>query len=116
MDMMDTAKLEKLKELRRMLQGKHVEAMDFGDEDSIASDLTGGKEEEGGEEYADYEGQEEEGEANEEGLLDEMIEFMRGKNMGSPKKTSFRGGMPMAPSLSVSIMTEKKIPKGKKRM
>ena len=47
MDMMDTAKLEKLKELRRMLQGKHVEAMDFGDENSIASDLTGGKEEEG---------------------------------------------------------------------
>lgn len=121
MDMMDEAKLEKLKELRRMLQKKHVESMDF-DEDSIASDLTSdGKEpiieEEGIEdEYANNEG-EEEGEATEEeGLLDEMIEFMRNKPKGSPKKTSHRFMAPPKPSLSVSIVSEKMIPKKKKRV
>lgn len=113
MDMMKEAKLKKLKELKRMLQGKMLEAVMPGDVESIVSDNINPE----GEEYEEEmqgEGLEGEGrEALEEGLLEMMQENMRGRR-GSDKKTDFRV-MPPKPSISISVSTMSKPMKGKKR-
>lgn len=121
--MMKEAKLKKLKDLKRMLQMKMLEAVEPGDQDSIASDMLetngdeGGEYEEGVREGERLQGRREEeveGSDLEEGLLEQMIEDMRGEPKESGLKT--RVLSPPKPSFSVSIMTgELKGKKGKRR-
>lgn len=119
MDMMKEAKIKKLKDLKKMLQLKMLEAVAPEDVDSIVSDNVETNEEGEGYEESLSEGQgmqrreREGGQALEEGLLEEMIESMRGpKRSGSPLKTRV---LPPEPAISISVSTMTKPMKKKKR-
>lgn len=127
-DEMIEAKIRKLKELKRMIQKRMVDDIDVEDMDTVASDLLG-KSPEKEMDYDNYdkkgmdyeeseyemqrgEGLEEGGEGLEEGLLEKMIESMRGKR---PKKEykSAMGMIPPKPSVMISVSSTSK-PMGKK--
>lgn len=119
MDMMRDAKLKKLKDLKKMLQMKMLDAVKPEDLDSIVSDNVETDDEGEGYEEVMSEGQGmqrregEGGQALEEGLLEEMIESMRGsRRNGSPLKTKV---LPPEPAISISVSTMTKPMKKKRR-
>lgn len=113
-EMMRAAKIKKLRELKRLMQGKRLEGLE--DIDSVASDLSEDENEvedgladaladmqndkEGmveGVEYGDEEGD----------MMEEMREFMTASGIGKPsgRKSQVRV-MPPKPSITIAVSTK----------